>query len=172
MMDSILKIFINERTENFLDKYKGGYFGVLVGIVLIYMLTVGTWIYNLMGDGPVTIGTIWVSNLGAARNGAQFIFIAGMLLTILFAIPFFFDLIRLMLPGNQNQKTIFILPIVFGIGTIIGGLILTIFNMRDYPLYHALSATTFFISAALMVFWFSVLMLYNNHYKYDDYYSG
>ncbi len=165
MMDSILKIFINERTENFLDKYKGGYFGVLVGIVLIYMLTVGTWIYNLMGDGPVTIGTIWVSNLGAARNGAQFIFIAGMLLTILFAIPFFFDLIRLMLPGNQNQKTIFILPIVFGIGTIIGGLILTIFNMRDYPLYHALSATTFFISAALMVFWFSVLMLYNKEFS-------
>jgi len=164
MMDGILKIFINKKADNFLDKYKGGYFGILTGVVMIYMLTVGTWIYHFM-EAPVTIGSIWVSNFGAAKNGAQFIFIAGMLLTILFAIPIFFDLIRLMVPGNENQKSFFILPIACGIGTILGGLLLTIFNMRDYPLYHALSATLFFISAALMVFWFSVLMLFNKKFS-------
>ena len=162
MIDGILKIFTNKRIENLLEKYKGGYFGILAGLVLIYMLTVGTGIYHFLEE-PVTIGSIWVSNFGAAKHGAQFIFIAGMLLTILFAIPIFFDLIIKLLPGNQKVKTLFIFPIMFGILTIIGGLFLTIFNMGDYPLYHALSATLFFISAALMVFWFSVIMLFNKN---------
>ncbi|MFX1277105.1 MAG: hypothetical protein ACFFBP_19380 [Promethearchaeota archaeon] len=160
MLDLMIDLINTKRLDKPLKKYKGGYFGILGGILLIYMLSVGTMLYHFT-EAPVTIGSIWISSIGAARNGSQIIFMMGMFSTLLCSIPLIIDLIRKMLPGNKKQKNWLLLPLTNGLFALLGGFFLTVFNMADYPLYHAISATIFFINVGLMIGNFSFIMLLN-----------
>ena len=163
MIDKVLSIAENEKLGSFLNKFKGGYFGILAGISQVIMLIVGTLVFNDTEEVPITFGSHWVSHLGAATEGAQMIFIAFMLMTVLFAIPFILDLVRKMLPGNEKQRWMFLLPLIFALTTIFGGFGLTFFNMGDFPEMHVFFATTFFISVALMVALLSFIMFFNSN---------
>ena len=160
MIDKLLSIIENDKLGNFLDKIKGAYFGILAGITQIIMLIVGSILLN--AEEPMSIGSHWVSSFGGATQGAQYVFIICMSLTIVFCIPFVLDLLRKMMPGNEKQRWMLVFPLLISLLVILGGVGLTIFNMREFSIIHVVFATIFFVSAALLVFFISFIMLFNS----------
>lgn len=158
----VFKILEREKLSKFFNRYKGAYFGILCGFVQAFMLVVSSIVFIITEpiNTPNIMITHWISNLGGARNGAQYVFTVCMILTIIFSIPFVLDVVRIMVKENEKrEKNFFLIPLVLMILTSIGGLFLTIFNLHDFSLLHVLFAGIFFVSCEFMVFSISLLAL-------------
>ncbi|MFX1237248.1 MAG: hypothetical protein ACFFAS_06210 [Promethearchaeota archaeon] len=143
----------SEKIERFLNKYKGGYFGIACGLIQSFMLLGGAIIFNLTENlaVPLTIYTHWISNLGAARNGAQYVFITGMLLNIALSIPFFLDIARKCFQEKPKMSKLLLISLISLIIADISSVFLTIYNLIDFPVLHVIFATIFFNSSELLV---------------------
>ena len=158
---------IDEKFQPLYEKVKGGYFGVLSAIAGVISISIASILFYSVE--PFTFFTHWISNLGGIvtnsgeyPNGAFIVFSIGLFIIAILAIPFVVNLASKMLSDEQRFPWLVHLAVLAGIATLIGIIGVALFDMKGQLYLHTYSSMLFFIGAALMMFLFSLAMLFNS----------
>ena len=158
---------LGEKFEPLFAKIKGGYFGIIITIIGITTIVTCTILFSL--SEPITFLTHWISDLGgvttnsgASPNGSNIVFSVGLLIVVVFAIPFMIYLANYLLERNQKLPFLVSISFIFSIITLIGIVGVTIVDIKTNATIHTYFATLFFIGGMLLMFFFSLSMLFNS----------
>ncbi|MHA1378564.1 MAG: hypothetical protein ACTSRG_09300 [Candidatus Helarchaeota archaeon] len=164
-----IKGLVEKTVESFdplYKKVKGGYISIAVAIIGIITLSICSMLYSAVE--PFTIYSHWVSNLGGARtnwglspNGSNIVFSVGMITLSILAVPAVIYLLKIILAGYQKFEWLPIIAAISGIYCLLGIVGVAIFDMKSSIMLHVIFAAIFFIGGALMIFLFSITILYD-----------
>jgi len=150
-------------------KIPGGIFGILVTISGNIALSIAAALFYTVE--PFTFFTHWVSNLGGAvtnsgfpPNSSNIVFTIGLVILAVFAAIFVVYLVKILLSGDQNHGWLVICMIATGVTTLIGLLTVAFFDMKSQPVIHTYGGVVFFISATLMILFFSLSIFSNSEF--------
>lgn len=161
MTTKILNILQNEKLNEFLEKY-GAYSGIISTFIAVIMLIVGTILHSL--TEPMNMFTHWISNIGAGYNGSSEVFSILLITTVIVEIPFILDLFRRLMLENEEGGLLSVFTLIISLIVIIGALGVALFNLKDFPLQHVISAIAFFMGSMLMMLSFSIAILKSSNF--------
>jgi hypothetical membrane protein len=144
--------------EKLYNKVKPGYFALLTGICGSLTILIASILYMIVE--PFTFFSHWISHLGAGPNGAQYVFMVGLIITSFFAIIFIVFLFQFLKNNMEGHRLMTWSAFLVGIVSIMGLVMNAIWNMRDDPELHVTGSTTFFFAGLFMVLLFSFSMLF------------
>jgi len=166
--------FIEKFTSNLVPLYKKvhwGYFGIISMITGVITIFLSSILYYSVE--PFTFFSHWISNLGGIEtNSAEFpnfsyiLFSIGIIITTFFTVLFVIGLIRNLLSKDQKYKSLISIGSLCSIFSLIGILGVSLFNLNSYPVIHTYTAMLFFFGSSLMMFFFSLSIIFNKDHNW------
>ena len=137
-----------------------GFLGAVLGLTLIVV----AGILHYIGE-PFTFSSHWISNLGVGPNGSGFIFSTGLIIAGSLFLPLIYEFPKWL----PNKRWISQLTVAFATISMVNLFMVAIFDMDNFWKIHVITASLFFLTAAIFTLLSTFAMMVNNKGSIQQY---